>query len=110
MAALGKTEAQAREGGRAIRIGRFPFRLNGKALALCETEGQAKVVADARTGEILGVHMVGPDVTELIGEFAIARGLEATPLEVARAVHPHPTLSEVIAEAARAVEGEPIHL
>lgn len=68
------------------------------------------MVADARTGEILGVHMVGPDVTELISEFAIARGLEATPLEVARAVHPHPTLSEVIAEAACAVEGEPIHL
>ena len=110
VAAIGKTEAQAREGGREINIGRFPFRPNGKALALGETEGQAKVIADARTGEILGVHMVGPDVTELIGEFAIARGLEATPLEVARAVHPHPTLSEVIAEAARAVEGEPIHL
>jgi dihydrolipoamide dehydrogenase len=69
-----------------------------------------KIVADAQTGEILGVHMVGPEVTEMVAEFAIARVLEATPAEVARSIHPHPSLSEVIAEAARAVEGQPIHL
>lgn len=95
---------------RGLLLASFIIVWDLKALALGDADGQAKVVADARTGEILGVHMVGPDVTELIGEFAIARSLEATPLEVARAVHPHPTLSEVIAEAARAIEGEPIHL
>jgi dihydrolipoamide dehydrogenase len=110
VARIGKTEAQAREGGREVRVGKFPFRPNGKAQALGELDGQMKIVADAHSGEILGVHMIGPDVTELIAEFAIARTLEATPLEVARSVHPHPTLSEVIGEAARAVEGQPIHL
>jgi dihydrolipoamide dehydrogenase len=110
VAAIGKTEAQAREGGREVNVGKFPFRPNGKAQALGELDGQVKIVADAQTGEILGVHMIGPDVTEMIAEFALARTLEATPTEVAYAVHPHPTLSEVIAEAARAVEGQPLHL
>ena len=110
VAAIGKTEAQAREGGRDVRVGKFPFRPNGKAVALGEGEGQVKVIADPRTGEILGAHMIGPDVTELITEYAVARMLESTPTEVARTVHPHPTLSEVISEAARAVEGVPIHL
>jgi dihydrolipoamide dehydrogenase len=110
IAAIGKTEAQAREGGREIKIGKFPFRPNGKAQALGELDGQVKIIADARTGEILGVHMIGADVTEMIAEFALARTLEATPHEVAYAVHPHPTLSEVIAEAARAVEGQAIHI
>ncbi len=110
VAALGKTEAQAREGGREIKIGKAPFRPNGKAQALGELDGQVKIIADAKTGEILGVHMIGADVTEMIAEFALARTLEATPHEVAYAVHPHPTLSEVIAEAAREVEGQAIHL
>ncbi|MGN6359239.1 MAG: dihydrolipoyl dehydrogenase [Thermomicrobiales bacterium] len=110
VAALGLTEEQAREGGREIKVGKFPFRPNGKAQALGELDGQVKIIEDARTGEILGVHMVGPDVTEMIAEFALARTLEATPAEVARAVHPHPTLSEVIGEAAPAVEGLPIHM
>jgi dihydrolipoamide dehydrogenase len=110
VAAIGKTEAQAREGGREIKIGKAPFRPNGKAQALGELDGQVKIIADAKTGEILGVHMIGADVTEMIAEFAIARTLEATPHEVAYAVHPHPTLSEVIAEAARAVEGQALHL
>ncbi len=109
VAAIGKTEAQAREGGREIRVGKFPFRPNGKAQALGEIEGQMKIIGDAHTGEILGVHMIGPEVTEMVAEFALARTLEATPTEVARAVHPHPTLSEVIAEAARSVEDKPIH-
>lgn len=109
VAAIGKTEAQAREGGREIKVGKAPFRPNGKAQALGELDGQVKIIADAKTGEILGVHMIGADVTEMIAEFAIARTLEATPSEIAYAVHPHPTLSEVIAEAARAVEGQAIH-
>ncbi len=109
IAAIGKTEAQARAGGREIRVGAFPFRPNGKAQALGETDGLAKIIADAQTGEILGAHLVGPDVTELIAELSIARALESTPTELARAVHPHPTLSEVIGEAARAVEGLAIH-
>lgn len=109
IASIGLSEEQARAQG-DVRVGTFPFRPNGKAMALSETEGQAKIIADARTGEILGAHLIGPDVTELIGEFSLARFLEATPLELARAVHPHPTLSEVIAEAALGVEGQPIHM
>jgi len=109
IAAIGQTEAQARASGREIRVGAFPFRPNGKALALGETDGFAKIIADAQTGEILGAHLVGPDVTELIAELTLARALEATPTELARAVHPHPTLAEVIGEAARGVEGLAIH-
>ncbi len=109
VAAIGLTEAQARATGREIRVGSFPFRPNGKAQALGELEGKAKILADAETGEILGAHLIGPDVTELIGEVALARVLEATPTELAQAVHPHPTLSEVLDEAALAVEGQAIH-
>ncbi len=110
IAAMGLTEAQARESGREINIGKFPFRPNGKAMALGETDGQVKIIADARTGELLGAHLIGPDVTELIAEFAVARTLESTPLELARSVHPHPTLSEAIAEAALNVEGQAINM
>jgi dihydrolipoamide dehydrogenase len=109
IASIGLTEEQARAQGE-VHVGSFPFRPNGKATALGETDGQVKIVADAHTGEILGAHLLGADVTELIGEFSLARFLEATPEELARAVHPHPTLSEVIAEAALAVEGKPIHM
>ena len=109
VASIGLTEEQARAQGE-VRVGTFPFRPNGKAMALNEPDGQVKIVADAHTGEILGAHLVGPDVTELIGEFSLARFLEATPHELARAVHPHPTLSEAIAEAALGVEGQQINL
>jgi dihydrolipoamide dehydrogenase len=109
VASIGLTEEQARAQGE-VRVGAFPFRPNGKASALNELDGQIKIIADAHTGEILGAHLVGPDVTELVGEFSLARFLEATPNELARAVHPHPTLSEVIAEAALGVEGQPIHM
>ncbi len=109
VASIGLTEEQARAQGE-VHVGAFPFRPNGKATALGETDGQVKIIADARTGEILGAHLIGPDVTELIGEFSLARFLEATPEELARSVHPHPTLSEVIAEAALAVDGKPIHM
>ena len=110
VAAIGLTEAQARASGREIRVGKFPFRPNGKAMALGETDGQVKIIADAASGEILGAHLIGPDVTELIAEFAVARTLEATPFELARSVHPHPTLSEVVAEAALNVEGHAINM
>jgi dihydrolipoamide dehydrogenase len=109
VASMGLTEEQARAQGE-VKVGAFPFRPNGKAQGLGELEGQIKIIADAHSGEILGAHLVGADVTELIGEFSLARFLEATPEELARAVHPHPTLSEVIAEAALAVEGAPIHM
>ena len=110
VASLGLTEAQAREQGHEIRVGKFPFQAIGKALALAEREGFVKIIADAVSGEILGAHMIGPEVTELLPELALARTLEATPEEIARTVHAHPTLSEAIMEAAHGVEGQAIHL
>lgn len=107
---MGLTEEQARQQGYAVKVGRFPFRANGKALALGEPEGMVKVVADARTGEILGAHLIGPEVTELLGELSLGRLLEATPREVGWVVHAHPTLSEAVKEAALAVLGEAIHI
>lgn len=109
VASFGLTEAQATETGRKIMVGQFPFRPNGKALALDEREGFAKIVADATTGEILGAHLVGPEVTELLPELVLARTWELTPDEIARTVHAHPTLSEVLMEAAHDVFGKPIH-
>ncbi|HEY8490462.1 MAG TPA: dihydrolipoyl dehydrogenase [Dehalococcoidia bacterium] len=109
VASWGLTERQAKERGYEVRVGKFPMRANGKALAIDETEGFVKVVADARYGEILGVHMIGPDVTELLSELSVAKALEATYLEVGRTVHPHPTLAETVREAALAVTNEAIH-
>ena len=110
VASLGLTEAQAREKGHEIKVGHFPFRAIGKAIALGDTDGQVKVVADAKTGEILGAHMIGPEVTELLGELSLAKLLESTPLEMGWAVHPHPTLSEALREAALDVNKEAIHI
>lgn len=110
VASIGLTEAQARERGIEVRTGSFPFRPNGRALAMGEPEGFVKVVADGRTGEVVGVHMLGAGVSELLGEASLARTLEATPGELGWAVHPHPTLSEVLREAALAVMGEAIHI
>lgn len=109
VASFGMTEAQATENGHQIRVGQFPFRPNGKALALGERDGFAKIVADAATGEILGAHLVGPEVTELLPELILARTCELTPEEIASAVHAHPTLSEVLVEAAHGVFGKAIH-
>ncbi len=106
VASIGLTEAQARERGIPVRTGSFPFRPNGRALALAEPDGFVKVVEDTRTGEIAGIHMVGANVSELLGEAALARTLEATPAELGFAVHAHPTLSEVLKEAALAARGE----
>jgi len=109
VASLGLTETQARAQGYDLQIGKFPFQANGKALGLGEREGFIKIIADANYGEILGVHMVGPEVTELLPEFSLAKMMELTPAEIARTVHAHPTLSEVIMEAAHAVLGHAIH-
>jgi dihydrolipoamide dehydrogenase len=110
IASFGYTEEQAIEAGYEINVGRFPFQPNGKALGLGERDGFVKIIADAKYGEILGAHMIGPDVTELLPELTLAHLAELTAEEVARNVHAHPTLSEVLMEAAHGVEGQPIHM
>ncbi len=110
VASFGLSEAEAVEQGHETKVGTFPFRPNGKALALGEREGFVKIVAEATTGEILGAHLVGPEVTELLPELISARTWELTPKEIARTVHAHPTLSEALMEAAHGVFGEPIHI
>jgi dihydrolipoamide dehydrogenase len=110
VASFGLTEEQAVEQGHEVAVGKFPFRPNGKALALGEREGFAKLVADAETEEILGAHLVGPEVTELLPELVLARTWDLTPEEIARTVHAHPTLSEVLMEAAHGVFGKAIHI
>jgi len=110
IASLGLGEARARENGRDVTVGKFPFTANGKAVALGETEGFVKVVADKATGEILGVHIVGPEATEMIHEFAVGRTLEATLEEIVHTIHAHPTLSEAALEATLAALGHAIHI
>ena len=109
VASFGLTEAQAKEAGYEINTGRFAFQANGKALGMGERDGFIKIIADAKYGEILGAHMVGPDVTELLPELTLAHNAELTAEEIARNVHAHPTLSEALMEAAHGVEGAPIH-
>ena len=110
IASFGLTEAQAKERGNEVKIGRFPFQVNGKALGLGETTGWVKLITDAKYGEILGAHMIGPEVTELLPELTIAQMMELTLAEIARNVHAHPTLSEVLMEAAHVAEGHAIHI
>jgi dihydrolipoamide dehydrogenase len=110
IASFGITEAQAKERGYAVKVGRFPFQANGKALGLGDYAGWVKIVVDEKYGEILGAHMIGPEVTELLPELTLAHMLELTPHEIARNVHAHPTLSEVLMEAAHGAEGSPIHI
>jgi dihydrolipoamide dehydrogenase len=109
VASFGMTEAQAKEAGFDVKIGRFNFQPNGKALGLAENNGFIKIVSDQRYGEILGAHMIGPEVSELLPELTLAQRMELTSAEIARNVHAHPTLSEVIMEAAEDVEGHSIH-
>jgi dihydrolipoamide dehydrogenase len=104
------TEEQARQRNADIKVGRFPFQANGKALGLGDYAGWVKLIVDGRYGEILGAHLVGPEVTELLPELTLAQMMELTPAEIARNVHAHPTLSEVLMEAAHAAEGEAIHI
>ncbi len=109
IASVGLTEEKARENGREVRVGNFPFQANGKAIALGDPEGFVKTVFDAKTGELLGAHMVGPEVTELIQGYSIAKALETTEAELMHAVFPHPTLSEAMHESVLAAYGRAIH-
>jgi dihydrolipoamide dehydrogenase len=110
VASFGLTEAQAKERGLDIKVGRFPFQANGKALGLGDYTGWVKIITDAKYGEILGGHMIGPEVTELLPELTIAQMMELTTAEIARNVHAHPSLSEALMEAAHAAEGHAIHI
>lgn len=110
VASFGYTEAQAKEAGFEIKVGRFPFQANGKALGLGDYAGWVKIISDARYGEILGAHLIGPDVSELLPELTLAQMMELTAAEIARNVHPHPTLTEALMEAAHGVEGHPINI
>lgn len=108
-ASVGYTEEEAKEKGFKVKTGKFSFRAIGKALVFGESDGFVKIVADEETDDILGVHMIGPHVTDMISEAGLAKVLDATPWEIAHTIHPHPTLSEAIGEAALAVEGKAIH-
>lgn len=110
IASVGMTEKAAKEAGYELKIGKFPFSASGKASAAGHKEGFVKVIFDAKYGEFLGAHMIGSNVTEMIAEIVVARKLETTGHEMIKAVHPHPTMSEAIMEAAAAAYGEVIHL
>ena len=110
IAHIGLTEAAARAGDRAVRVGRFPYRANGKAVALGDLEGMVKTIFDASTGELLGAHLIGADATELIQGYAIAKVLESTEAELTAAVFPHPTLSEMVGESVLDALGRALHI
>ncbi|MDO9340926.1 MAG: dihydrolipoyl dehydrogenase [Bacteroidales bacterium] len=110
IASCGLTESAAREAGYEIKVGKFPFTASGKANASGAKDGFVKLIFDATYGELLGAHMIGANVTEMIAEIVVARKLETTAHEIIKAVHPHPTMSEAIMEAAAAAYGEVIHL
>lgn len=107
---VGLTERQAREAGNKVKVGKFPFSANSKAAILGAREGLVKIVSDERYGEILGVHMIGPRVTEMLAEAVMAMRLEGTVLDVSHTMHAHPTLSEVMLEAAHAAVDLPVHI
>ena len=109
VASVGLTEAKAKEAGYELKVGRFPFIGNGKAIALGEPEGMIKTVFDAKTGELLGAHMVGPEVTELIQGYVVGRQLETTEEDLMETVFPHPTLSEAMHEAVLDAYGRALH-
>jgi dihydrolipoamide dehydrogenase len=104
------TEAQAKEAGYQVKIGKFPYSASGKASAAGAKDGFVKVIFDAKYGEWLGAHLIGANVTEMIAEVVVARKLETTGHEIIKSVHPHPTMSEAIMEAAAAAYDEVIHL
>ena len=108
-ASVGLTERQTKERGYEVKVGKFPFKAVGKALVHGETEGFVKIIADQETNDVLGVHIIGPHATDLISEAALGIFLNATPWEIGAAIHPHPSLSEVIGEASLAVEGKALH-
>ena len=110
IASFGLTEQQARDQGYGIKVGKFPFQASGKAAAIGDTTGIVKLVVEEKYGEILGAHLIGPDVTELLAELSMAKLLEGTTNELGWMVHSHPTLSETIKEAALAADGRAIHI
>ena len=110
IASVGLTEAQARDIGHDIRVGRFPFLGNGKAIALGEPEGMIKTVFDSKTGELLGAHMIGAEVTELIQGYVIGRQLESTEEDLIQTIFPHPTLSEMMHESVLDAWDRAIHI
>ena len=109
IASVGMTETRAKEAGHEVRVGRFPFIGNGKAIAMGEPEGMVKVVFDAKSGEMLGAHMIGAEVTEMIQGYVVARTLETTEVELMHTVFPHPTVSETMHEAVLDAYGRAIH-
>ena len=110
VASVGLTEAQAKEKGYTVKVGKFPFIGNGKAIALGEPEGMVKTVFDAKTGELLGAHMIGAEVTELIQGYGIAKTLESTEVELMHTIFPHPTLSEMMHESVLDAYGRAVHI
>jgi dihydrolipoamide dehydrogenase len=110
VASVGLTEAAAKAKGHEVRVGRFPYIGNGKAIALGEPEGMIKTVFDAKTGELLGAHMIGAEVTELIQGYTVAKTLETTEAELMHTIFPHPTLSEMMHEAVLDAYGRAIHI
>lgn len=109
VASIGFTEGEAKEKGYKVKIGKFPFKAIGKALVYGEVDGFVKLIVDDATDDLLGVHMIGPHVTDMISEAGLAKVLDATPWEISHTIHPHPSLSEAIGEAALAVDGRAIH-
>jgi dihydrolipoamide dehydrogenase len=107
---VGLTEAKAKEQGYDVRVGRFPFLGNGKAIALGEPDGMVKTIFDKKTGQLLGAHMIGAEVTELIQGYVIAMNLETTEEELIHAVFPHPTLSEMMHESVMDAYGRAVHI
>ena len=107
---VGLTEARAKKLGHSVRVGRFPFIGNGKAIALGEPEGFVKTVFDAKTGELLGAHMIGAEVTEMIQGYVVGKTLETTEAELMHTIFPHPTISESMHESVLAAYGRAIHI
>ncbi len=110
VASVGMTEEKAKEEGYDVKTGKFPYTANGKAHAIGEARGFVKMVFDAKYGEVLGAHLIGPDVTELIGELTVARTLDATAKSIFKTIHPHPTLNEAVMEAAAEAYGEAVNI
>ena len=110
VASIGLTEEKAKNMGYEIKVGRFPFTASGKARAIGETDGLVKLIFDAKYGELLGAHILGPDATELIAELGLAKTLETTPDGIINTIHAHPTLSEAVMEAAENALGHSIHI
>ncbi|MFQ5603379.1 MAG: dihydrolipoyl dehydrogenase [bacterium] len=110
VASVGLTEEKAREKGHAVKVGRFPFRANGKSIAVGETDGLVKLIFEEKYGELLGAHIIGTEATDMIAELGVAKTLETTHEEILKTIHAHPTLSEAVMEAAGEAYGEAIHI